>query len=175
MTIRNAITTVIRSAKKQHIPRKIDTLQSNSNPRDWWKTVKTIMESQIQSDFPPLVSNNQTITDDYEKAHTFNNIFCEQSTIVDGASLLPTLYYLTEKKLDWIQTTELDVNDVLTNITTSKATGTDQIHPRLLKEATPTLSKPLSKLFNLSLEIGYFPDKWKEAFPVHHQNTVNLK
>ena len=35
--------------------------------------------------------------------------------------------------------------------------------PRFLKEGVPVLSKPMSKLFNRSLQQGYLPSSWKDA------------
>ena len=51
----------------------------------------------------------------------------------------------------------------LRTLTFRKATGPDGISPRLLKEVGNAISKPLSKLFNLSLEIKTILEVWKRA------------
>ena len=45
----------------------------------------------------------------------------------------------------------------------SKSPGVDWIPPKLLKEIVEQICTPLAKVFNLSLEEGIVPPKWKEA------------
>ena len=45
----------------------------------------------------------------------------------------------------------------------NKSPGVDGIPPKLLKEIVEQISTPLAKLFNLLLEEGIVPSKWKEA------------
>ena len=56
-----------------------------------------------------------------------------------------------------------EVAKVLNNIDPAKAPGPDNISGRLLKETAPKISVSLSRLFNLSLSLGEFPDLWKLA------------
>ena len=66
--------------------------------------------------------------------------------------------------------------DILKSLDISKATGPDEISTRLLKEAAPSIYKPLTKLFNLSLSQKQFPSIWKEAHvtPLHKKGEENL-
>ena len=45
----------------------------------------------------------------------------------------------------------------------SKPPGADGVSPKILKEISSSISSPLSKLFNLSLQLKELPDVWKEA------------
>ena len=45
----------------------------------------------------------------------------------------------------------------------NKSAGVDGIPPTLLKEIVEQISTPLAKVFNLSLEEGVVPSKWKET------------
>jgi len=65
--------------------------------------------------------------------------------------------------LNQLTITEQHVKDAISHINPSKASRPDLLHPRLLKEGAPVLSKPLSTLFNLSLQKSGFPSSWKEA------------
>ena len=65
--------------------------------------------------------------------------------------------------MNQITITEQDVKDAISHINPSKASGPDLLHPRLLKEGAPVLFKPLSTLFNLSLQKSVFPSSWKQA------------
>ena len=51
----------------------------------------------------------------------------------------------------------------LGNINLCKSVGPDGVHPRLLKELSNRLSKPLARLFNNSLIVGELPKEWKQG------------
>jgi hypothetical protein len=174
--LRNKVTTAIRNAKATQIKTVIHQIEdSGTSNRDWWKIAKSLMGQQIKSDLPPLIHDNRDITDDYEKATIFNNYFSDQSTVDENGSSLPTLDHLTVNNLDQINITEDDVIDVLKALNTTKATGPDEIHPRVLREASHVLGKPLAKLFNLSIQTGTFPTMWKRAnvTPIHKKDSTS--
>ena len=74
-----------------------------------------------------------------------------------------------QAKLENILATEQDTSDILTILNPNKAYGPDGISPKLLKEAAPFITPVLTKIFNLSLSQGIFPDTWKRAdvVPIH--------
>ncbi|CAC5394081.1 unnamed protein product [Mytilus coruscus] len=74
-----------------------------------------------------------------------------------------------------IELNETEVEDILSIINPSKASGPDLINPKLLKEASAILKSPLCKLFNLSLRSAVFPHQWKRAnvSPVFKSNKPN--
>ena len=45
----------------------------------------------------------------------------------------------------------------------NKAPG-DKVYPKHLKNGTEKLFKILMKIFNISKDLGYFPDQWKKSF-----------
>ena len=55
-----------------------------------------------------------------------------------------------------------------------KATGVDNISPKLHHYAKPVIAKPISDLVNLSLSSATFPDSLKIAHvaPIHKKNSV---
>ena len=59
--------------------------------------------------------------------------------------------------------TELEMKNYLRNLKPEKSPGTDELHPRLLKECASTLAKPLKMLFDLTMKTGVIPDDWKRA------------
>ena len=91
-----------------------------------------------------------------------NNYFSSQATIDDSNKSLPQPVNVQHENLATITITIKDISDV-------PASGPDLISPRLLKEGAPVLAKPMSKLFNRSLQQGYFPSFWKDAnvTPMH--------
>ena len=69
----------------------------------------------------------------------------------------------------------------LQNLNVSKSCGRDQIGPRLLKEGADILDKPLSTVFNRSIENCCFPSQWKDrnVTPSHKKDekipTIKLQ
>lgn len=57
--------------------------------------------------------------------------------------------------------TDQDVEDQLRNINPSKPPGPDDISPQILKNIIPSIIRPLTKLFNLSLSNKQLPHVWK--------------
>ena len=55
------------------------------------------------------------------------------------------------------------VMKLISNLDESKATGSDDISIRLLKEANPGIVPWITRFINLSLSTGVFPDEWKHA------------
>mgnify|MGYP000465329115 CR=1 FL=1 len=70
---------------------------------------------------------------------------------------------LTNARLCQIHITPSMVFEVLSKLDCSKAIGPDNISNKILYEGRFSLSEPLSKLFNISLTSGVFPDGWKLA------------
>ena len=62
-----------------------------------------------------------------------------------------------------------EVKNTLTELSTAKATGPDQIHNIILEHSARIISEPLTFLFNRSLNEGIFPTVWKTAnvTPIH--------
>ena len=70
---------------------------------------------------------------------------------------------LPEHSLNFLSTYTFEVEIVLKSLQLGKATGTDAINNRVLKELAQPLSFPLSDLFKFSLTSGKVPLIWKEA------------
>ena len=44
-----------------------------------------------------------------------------------------------------------------------KSTGPDLLHPRILRALEDKLARPLTHIFNNSVETGIIPENWKSA------------
>ena len=89
-----------------------------------------------------------------------NNYIASQSHINDDNKTLPAPTKIQHEELAHIDITQQDVIDVLSNLNVTKACGPDLISPHLLKEGASVISKPPTKIFNRSLQQGYFPAGW---------------
>ena len=174
--IRNQITTDIRKSKTEYFE-KVDKLLSsnNCNTKTFWKLSKQVLNLKLSSTIPTLVTNNNYAETDFHKANMLNEYFASQTVVNDNNKQLPPLAP-AQHILNSISVTEQDVNDVLINLDATKASGPDQISPRLLREGAPILSKPFFLIFNRSLQQGNFPQEWKDAnvTPIHKKDEKSL-
>ena len=131
--------------------------------KSWWKTVKPFLSNKDKQQVPPLLYQNELISDAGDKANILNNFFQEQTDIQDVDKHVPVLDPIVTSCLQNIQVSPDEVSSVLHNLVVGKAAGPDGVNNRILRELHDVLSLPLSKLFNYSLEIGTVPAAWKEA------------
>ena len=70
-----------------------------------------------------------------------------------------------------------EVHDKLSKLNTSKSTGTDDIHPKILKALSSNAGfvKLVSNLFNICMKSGKIPQIWKDArvIPIHKKGSVS--
>ena len=57
--------------------------------------------------------------------------------------------------------TRSDIYEVLSNLDTTKARGSDNIHPLVLKNCSISLLEPILHLFTQCLKSGSLPSQWK--------------
>ena len=89
---------------------------------------------------------------------------------------VPATQFNHNKVLSHITVTEGDVSKCIDKLKVSKSPGPDTISPRILKEAKNELVKPLSSIFNKSLQSGSMPDEWKLAnvTPIYKKGDKSL-
>ena len=149
----------------QYFDRIAEKLKSKSlSAKDWWATLKTFIKPTFTSSIPPLESNGHIVTDEYEKANTFNTYFQSQTILDDSNAVLPELpppSYHTQ--LNRIIITPLEVESILKTLKLGKASGPNGLNNRVLKELSKELSSPLCSLFNQSLNCGVLPASYKIA------------
>ncbi len=124
-------------------------------------------DSKSSGTIPPLKSsdgNNDNIYfTDLEKANCLNNFFVSVSTVNDTNATLPPFNLKTDHTLDTILINESEIRDMVKILQTNKACGNDLISHRMLKGTITSVSKPLTILFNKSINEGHFPTSWKLA------------
>jgi hypothetical protein len=152
--------------KLEHEESLSETLatESKTNPKKWWAVAKDTMGNKTKSTIPSMLSQDEVFNTDQEKADLFNDYFVNVQTI-PNAPEHPNLGDPppVENILESITVQEKDVNDVLLCLNTNKAYGPDGLSPRVLKEGRTSIVKILTKIFNLSLAKGIFPNSWKLA------------
>ena len=137
--------------------------QSLNNPatsaKTYWTILKTFYSGKKIPLIPPLVINDQLITDFREKANYFNLYFARQCTPVENDSSMPTetncLYDATVSTVDF---EDQDILEIIWALDINKAHGHDNISKRMIKICDSSIVKPLSIIFRNSLNFGIFPD-----------------
>ena len=147
-----------RKAKREY--EKHIAKQTKKNPKAFFRYANSKLKTR--SGVADLhKEDGSTTKTDQEKAEVLNDFFASVFTRENMSHMPEFSPNNIDSSLENIQITEEKVHKKLKNLNPSKAMGMDGFHPRVLKEASQELSKPLAMLFSKSLEEGYLPDDWK--------------
>ena len=136
--------------------------KAKCNPKAFWSYVKA--KTSLRTGVSDLMKDDGTKTiSDQEKAEVLNNFFQSVFTREDDSPLPQPPQYQFSEALKDIDITEGNVRMVLESMRPNKAAGPDGISPLILTKAADILARPLSILFQRSLELGQVPKDWKSA------------
>ena len=136
-----------------------DSLDHMTNPKMFW----SFLRSKTISNHIPSDTKFQGNTSDEPEvvANYFNNFFHSNFTHVDNMDNLPPINSFKNRNLSIVQLSVVEVRIILQNIDTSKVTGPDGIPGVFLKNCAKELAPYYTKLLNISLQTGVFPNSWK--------------
>ena len=100
---------------------------------------------------------------DEDKANCLNEYFTSISTLDDSNATLPNFVHKTLNTLSTIQISVADVESIIGTLDINKAIGPNQISHKLLNATKHSISKPLCRIFNKSLDQETFPQSWKQS------------
>ena len=157
----------------------------NSNPRELWKFIKTVIPSKSSTSSNPTELNvdDRTVENANEIALTFNNHFVEicrfialsirHSSEVNFKMFLKKTVSQTIV-LDPLQ--PIEIFNVISSLNPHKATGYDNISSYFLRIGNKILAPVLSLLFECVFELGVFPQIFKTAkvIPIHKSGSKKL-
>jgi hypothetical protein len=128
-------------------------------PYGLWSVVNNIMNKNVKTSL-------RTVTDSYpslvEAANAINSEFKKHYT--DSPDWFNIVQNLKQVHADWIVNFSVDdVLKLLLKVNPRKACGSDDLHPRILKEAAHELAEPITHLFAISIATEELPAKWKIA------------
>ena len=160
---RNACSKEIKKSKRKHEENIAKGCKENPTP--FWKYVNEKCKTNVGISSLKDEKGN-LVTSDEGRAELLNNFFTSVFLKEDKTNL-PKVEEGEFSKNKFIgnmnKITEEEVEKKLNKLNTKKAQGPDQIPPRILKEIKREISKPLSILFNKSIESGIVPKEWKYA------------
>ena len=110
---------------------------------------------------PSDETSRTTASNPAQIASFFNKYFVSVFTSENLPQEIPN--EVNDPIMSDIVITEQEVESFLSTLDTNKATGSDEIPAKLLKETASVITPSLCKLFNKSLQLGKAPRDWKPA------------
>ena len=161
--LRNEITADIRRAKAKHFK---DLLADVKTTAEYWNLLSKENNPKLRKVIGPLKREDGSLAvDDKEKSNLVNNFFSNIGEKLAGSfqpQYLSDLATSTKivPSVNTIALSPLAIERKLANLKTNKATGPDDISPKIFKEAGDALLTPLMFLNNMSLKDGYVFSQW---------------
>ena len=168
-TYRRVLKTVCRKAECLYFRELIGNAKGSL--KKLWDAFRPILNTnkQKQQKIDKIIVNGNVINDSKSIANSFNDYFCEIGNVL--SQKIPTMsisykHYLQNSNLNSIfvnPITEQEVIQEISKLGERRAIGIYDIPVKLMKTSKELLSKPLSKIFNMSIEQGMFPNMLKIA------------
>ena len=169
------VTNLVRKSKRIYFQRSID--DNKGNPKGIWKALKSLTKSQRSTKVTELRREDGTlVTDTSAMANMLNEYFVNIAQELNQSQASPVSFdsslleesvsstvdnFVTQFNIPFI--TVQETQKFIDNLSSSKATGADEISVKVLKLVSPVFVQPLTRLINLSIQSGCFPTKWKIA------------
>ncbi|KAF2352661.1 Reverse transcriptase domain [Trinorchestia longiramus] len=141
---------------------KIIHLQLKSNPKSFYICVND-RRLKRDSTGPLIDSEGSMQTNNISKAKILNTYFTSVFTHEDSTEIPQPHALNTQEILSDGVFTVVEVKEELSILNPYKSTGPDGLGPRMFKETAQAISKPLTNIFNRSLETSIVPDDWKRG------------
>jgi hypothetical protein len=161
-SLKNRVTLLNRQLKDEYY----NTLafENLGNQEKLWKSLKKILpQSQTASHTYSLREGDQTHTSNNSVANCFNNFLATIGSKLAEKFQSNQSDFPKYPPFKFEEITPDSVNKQLQHLDSRKATGTDNLNARLLKDGAHIISFPLAKIMNTSLRTGKIPLEWKQA------------
>ena len=156
-----------KSSNDLVIPDQDGTLISN-------QTEVSNLMNQFYVSIASHIGLNNNSPNYYESGNINNFIKSSLDCYKDHSSILCISDSFSKCEFDFRYVTCSEVEEVIRNLNSRKATGHDDISAKLFKLFAKTLASPLTYLFNLSITTGIFPMhcKYANVIPVYKKEDI---
>ena len=165
--VQNKTNKLIKQAKQAYYTKLGDVLSDpKTGPKNFWTALKNVVNKKK---LPPIIENNNYISNFHLKANIFNVYFAMQCKIHYNGSALPNLVSKTNSFISHIAISREQIIDIINKFNPKKAHGYDQISVAMLQSCVFEVSIPLQLIFQKCIFSGVFPVYWKYANvqPIH--------
>ncbi|KAK2551658.1 hypothetical protein P5673_027439, partial [Acropora cervicornis] len=170
--LRRQVKKIVEFKKRSHLFKLSCSL--GENPHKFWSYYKTITKT---TRIPRVIKHEWVqATRPIDQANLFNMFFHSVFAPPDPSSAaiyLPRLNYSIKCVLSEVCVTHSIILKQLQSLDVNKASL--GLPSKLLQACANEISPSLCRLFNLSLEPGTFPEKWKDAnlVPLHKCESID--
>ena len=122
--------------------------------------------SKQSTNVPTLTCDDVEFTTGVDKADLLNKQFFSNFNHLHPSLVCtdpPLIFTDPSECPDYLLCTEDHVYNLIASLDCSKATGADIISARMLKGTVSCITPTLTKMFNLPIKTGLFPQSWKCA------------
>ena len=149
-------------------------LRNGCSSKEWWKIVQCSQGTKTSNELPPLnVDEKMVAFSNKQKAEAFADFYENNMTVSEPNRLPPKIPRVTENTFSRFYVEKHTLLKHLKELNVSKATGPDNISPRILKECASAVAEPISIILNQCILNGQWPKAWKSSFivPVHKKRV----
>jgi hypothetical protein len=187
---RNAVNSLKEKSLKKHLKSKCESTKQN-NGKEFWEAVTPFLSNKkASSSNVSLCVDGTVIHNQQEVCNVFNEFFvnvgmnsdapCDSvQTAISMYSDNPSVQsiksaHTTEDLFNFKPISMEQTETKLKHLKSNKATGHDQIPPKLLKKASHVLSVSLTPIFNRCIQAAVYPHDFKcaEVRPIFKKNDV---
>ena len=142
---------------------------------EFWKTMKPYFSKKSCGTQSKIIlqDNDKIVTKNVDVAEVFNKFFVNVAQDIGKDYTFnkndhPSLQKIEDKNFvknsfEFKSTNETFVSKVIDKFNVKKATGVDKISVKLMKLGKISLLSPITKIINMSIDSGIFPNRLKEA------------
>ena len=182
-SLKNEISTQLRDSKKEYYSRYFT--KNKKNLRKTWVGIKEIINLKASKTTTPtfIKDGDSILSDEKSIATCFNNYF----TSIADKILKDRKYSGRKSHQDYLKNPlpnsfvirecdRLEVENLISSIDKRKCTGPNSIPTNILIMLKSDISTQLSKIFNLSLLSGVYPDKLKisKTIPIFKKGDSHI-
>ena len=108
LDIKNGIRLTLENSRIKYYLKLVNKLSSKKlNQKSYWSILKSFLNGKKIPYIPPIIHNDNFITDFREKGELFNTFVARQCSLIENSSTLPTcIFPKTDKSLSTIYFSE---------------------------------------------------------------------